>query len=552
MRGIVLGWFAAVALTAATAHAEKATATRPQQRSLEIDQCIAIADSATAKAVEQASARYDRGLVLYEQGDYRGAIDEFVAAWCAEPSYTVLKDIAQAYERMVDYELAVAYLERYISEVPDSQADDRRRQSYRAAVLRNLPARIRVATVPANAQVTLADDTGIAARGHSGDEEPLQVRSGTYSLEVQMPGYEPVRETIRPEIGQPYSYYFRLEPQTGSVRIIANSETARIFVDQKLIGLGRVVETLPIGSYKVAVESEQHQPHTESIEVVADRTMNLTVQLKPRPRSGRSEILAAGGFGGGILGSVALGTVLDNSVLGGSIGAAAGLGIGVGGVYFGAPRDIPVGWTSYIIGSSIIGSVEGAVLYRMIRCWNDRACNDASASVTSAALLGAVAGLGISASTASTLDPSAGDAAIVNSGAFWGTIAGALFVLIFDSDQRSDEILLATGLNLGVATGITLARRYELSRAHVALIDLSGLAGIIGGLALVDIIQQGEESERVPHYMLGGLTLGLITGVYLTRNFDEPAALKSVTPAVGGATDTNGETTLTFGLRGSF
>ena len=525
--------------------------------SLEVDNCPVI-EGTDQEVRERASEHYKRGTVLYEQGDYRAAVEDFVAAYCHAPHYSVLKDIAQAYERQVEYGRSVAYLDRYILAAPDSEAKERRRQSFRVEVLRTLPAKIKVATVPANADVTILGPSGVTARSRANDEEPMLVQHGAYTMKVEMQGFEPISQDIEPEIGQPYSYYFRLEPKKGGLAITTVPHTARVFLDKKLVGIGKFAGEMPIGTYTVELEADGREPTVEQVEVTAGSTTAVTIELDKKPKSGRRELLIAGSLGGLIWGGGAFATIFGQQTTAASLGAALGLGIGFAGAYFGAPHDVTVGSSSFMTGSSLVFAGEGALIASFFLCDNvEEVSGDFSQScdgdaITSAALAAGIAGLGFAAVTADMFDFDAGDAALMNSGALWGTVAGALFWAVFDTDPRLDEPLLLGGLNLGVAAGFTLAKRSEIGRGHVALIDLSGLAGMIAGVALVGVIEPDSQSERQPHFALGGMALGLITGAYLTRNIDEPKTTQTLQPSVVPTKDAAGSSTLTLGIGGTF
>nr|MBA3452799.1 hypothetical protein [Deltaproteobacteria bacterium] len=120
---------------------------------LEIDDCRQADPTLTPDQLRaRGSEHYQRGGTLYIQGDYAGAIDEFVAAYCLIPFYTILKDIGQAYERRLEYELAIGYLKRYVSAVPaDAKAanqcatdpqEDKANVLRRISVLGNLTAKV--------------------------------------------------------------------------------------------------------------------------------------------------------------------------------------------------------------------------------------------------------------------------------------------------------------------------------------------------------------------------------------------------------------------------
>lgn len=523
----------------------------------EVDSCEPPRGISEAEAENRAADHYDRGLNLYEQGDYEAAIEEFMAAYCHKPYYLVLKDIAQSFERMVDYEKAVAYLERYVRETPADRAEERQVQSARVQVLRNLPARVRIATVPPGAIVTLSNASGVRARGISNDEEPLLIRTGTYTLTIALDGYEAVSESIDVKIGQPYSYYYRLEPRTGTLRVAAVPPNARIFVDKRAVGLGSHVEELPIGRYVIEVEADGYLPARRELTISENNQTRTTIALERVPRSGRTELLIAASVGGAAWGGSAFTAIFGENELG-TLGTALGLGIGLGGAYLGIPRDISVGSSSFIVGSTLVGVVEGLLVSSLFSCetvqqmdtglYRPDTCD--GEVIAGVGLMSGVGGAVFGALAGPRFALDAGDAAIINSGALWGVIAGGLFYSVFDQDARVDEALVLSGLNLGVLTGALVAQRSQVSRGHVALIDLSGLAGIIVGTAMASVIP--DEGEQVPHLALAGMTIGLITGAYLTRHMDEPPRLPSLSPSVGAARDLGGAGAMTLGISGTF
>jgi|GEM_PF-1282439 len=508
-----------------------------------------------------AQDHFSRGGTLYNQGDYEGAIIEFVAAYCDVPHYTVLYNIAQSFERLVQYERAVAYLERMIKETPPAASAVREKLRFRVQVLKKLPAQIKVATMPPGATVTLLGSHGIAAQGAANKDTPLKVRSGRYRLQVHLPGYEPIGQWIDVQIGQPYSYYFSLKPLTGTLEVLTDPPDARIFIDNRLVAKGAHVERMPIGKYSLRIEADDHVTKKNiPIEVRDGRTTKLNISLDQKPRSGRLELIVASSLGGASLGGGAFTTIFGENSTAASLGSALGLGIGIVGGYFGVPKNIPVGSSSFIIGSTLVGAAEAALVAAWINCdpfQKDSGTFDEHCDVdviSGAAVAGSVAGLLFAAITEDKLRFSAGDAAVINSGAIWGSVAGALFFASFDSDPRIAEPVILAGLNLGILGGGLIAARNEISRSHSALIDVAGLAGMIAGVALVDVIEPGTRSERLPHFALAGMTVGLITGTYLTRNMDEPTTvpIRTLKPQLSGVRDITGRATATIGMGGMF
>jgi tetratricopeptide (TPR) repeat protein len=219
---------AALAVAAPAAHAEVAAP-------LEIDACPPRAvDLPEATLIERAGQAYDRGEVLYVQGDYAAAIDAFVESYCTVPYYTVLKDVGQAYERLLEYERAIAYLERYVASVPDDATrggpcapeprEDRANVAARVRVLAGLPAKLRITTSPDGARVTLRRGDTVVARVVTG-QGILEARAGTYAMTIERDGFEPITTEVTAAIGKPYSYYFQLTPRRGTLRCACSRPT---------------------------------------------------------------------------------------------------------------------------------------------------------------------------------------------------------------------------------------------------------------------------------------------------------------------------------------
>jgi len=141
----------------------------------------------------------------------------------------------------------------------------------------------------------------------------------------------------------------------------------------------------------------------------------------------------------------------------------------------------------------------------------------------------AIAGSGIGMSAgfliARKTDISAGDAALVNSGGIWGTGTGALLAQAIIRNPSGSQFgwFMLGGTTVGLFTGSMLAWKLELSRGHVGLIDVGGLAGTGLGFALGYVIGVNSQSEdniqTGARYALGGMALGLLAGAVLTRKY---------------------------------
>jgi hypothetical protein len=489
---------------------------------LEIDDCRPI-QSANPQA--EAGEHFERGKLLYEQGDYKGAVVELVSAYCLSPHYLALLSIGQAYERELEYEKAIAYFRRFVLEVPkdarplnacDPDPQDQKQLiAARISVLEGLPARVRVNTEPANAHVTIENEARKVADDRSGKE--IEIPGGRYTMTIEHEGFRTVTREIVAEVGKPYTFFEKLEPRRGRLRIHVAPADARLFVNKLQVGAGVYEADMPGGHYTISAEAPSFLTDTREVEVLADRDTTINVELTPAPQVGRRQLLAYGTVAGGVAGGTLIGAQSNQLYI--ALGVGGGFAAGALAAYFGTEKDLPLGTSSLTITSSLMGAVAGASV-ASIATSNGNAISPAIGG-------GLVLGAGIGYYAGEKLHVRPGDAAILNSGALWGTVAGGLFAVSFDSagDHRSiDSGIILSGLGLGTVAGALLAHNYTLSRGRAALIDASGVLGIVLGLAANSLSSRGEATsdERTSNFAVGGLAVGLIAGGVLTRHMDEP------------------------------
>jgi hypothetical protein len=554
---LVVALGAASATAAAQGSASTGFVGRIKPR-LEIDDCRPNAPSLTADELRQrAGEHFQRGETLYAQGDYEGAVTELVAAYCVLPNYVVLKDIGQAYERRLDYEMAIGYLERYVEQMPPDAkranacapdpADDKANIDRRIRLLETLPSRVYVQTTPPGASVVIGNDSGIAARATSGDQ--IEIKGGTYEMTIELAGHEPVTQQIDVQIGKPYTYYFKLEPLRGALSVQVTPPDARLFVDDRFVGIGHYEDKLPGGTYTISAEAEGRVRVEREVEVLPNEPQGRReiIELQPLPQVGRRQLIVAAAVGGGVATGGLLYSFRQTSLagLGGVVGGASALI----GSYLLLPRDQALGTSNLTITSMIAGGVAGLFA---ASAFTDR--QDVIQPISGAGILvGGVAGYYLGRK----LDITPGDSAIFTSSVLWGTAAGGLFAFSFDPPRGIRSGLVLSGLGIGSVGGVLLARSFDISRTHAVLIDIGGIAGMIGGVAVkslaypsTDVTDERANNQRTANYALGGMAIGLVTAGILTRNVDEPKI--PLKPALGTAATSDGKSTTTFGFAGAF
>ena len=519
---------------------------------LEIDDCAPPPQVSPEQLRKIGFEHFDRGEVLYVQGDYKGAVKELVAAYCIVPFYRLLKDIGQAYERELDYERAIAYLERYVMAVPkDAKPDDacspdpqvdRTNVIARINVLQNLRAKILINTDPPDARITLANDAGIAGRGSSG--QVLEVLGGRYQLQIERDGYHAYTQEIRAEIGKPYTIFTKLEPVKKHLFVRVVPADARLFLDKRQVGTGAFETELPGGRYTLSAEAPGRLTVSREVEVVPTDDTHVSFELPAQPQFGRRQLLGYATVAGGAAGGLLAGATENPGII--TAGIGTGLAAGFFGTYFGMGRDIPLGTSSLTITSSLIGGTLSGGTALVL---TDDPQKYAPA-IGGGLLLGG--GIGYYAGKKLRIKP--GDAAVINSGALWGTVTGTLFQGSFNADRKIGAGLVLSGLGMGTVGGVLLTNYFDVSRGRAALIDVGGVVGVFVGIAIESVVAQSAgdttDTGRTTNYTLGGLGVGLLVSGILTRNMDAPNL--SVSPVVSKTTSPAGASATTFGIGGEF
>jgi tetratricopeptide (TPR) repeat protein len=526
---------------------------------LEIDDCKPN-DLTRQQIQKQGFEHFDRGSTLYAQGDYQGAVRELVYSYCLVPSfYTILKDIGQAYERDLDYEKAIGYLERYVRAVPppgtppcdvcpaDPQ-QDKANVARRVEVLKKLKAKLYVESQPTGAQITIANDAGVAARARAG--ETIEVLGGHYDMTTELDGYEPHHQAIDVRIGKPYTYFVPLVALKGRLSMQVTPSDARIFLGDRLVGIGHIDLALEANTYVVTSEAADRISDRRRVEVLANQVKRVQVELTAQPQIGRRQLIAFSTAAGAAATASLLYTFQNTQLAG--LGSLGGGAAGFVGSMFLLPRDLPLGTSNLTVTATAGGAVLGAGASLLFT----RRLEVVYPVLGASAVLGGTIGYLVGDRTRINV----GDAALINSGVVWGSVAGALFAQSFDAGHVVGGGLVLSGLGMGTVAGLLLQSNFSITRTHAVLIDVGGLIGIIGGLAAESLVYPPQRTqgstvlgdaraqEHLANFALGGMAVGLLTAGVLTRNLDDPKV--PVVPSLTTATGSDGRATTMYGVTG--
>ncbi len=544
-----------------------ALAEEKSDEALRVDRCPAptgaLADESDAEREERklqvAVAAYDLGLGLYEEGDYEGSVDAFVESYCNKEHSSSLFNIGQSYERMLQFERAVKYFQRFVLEAEETDPNAKKAR-LRAEVLGNLPAQLRIATFPAGASITIRNEAGVTARGKANGNKPIEVRQGKYTMRVELPRYIAKEQELVVIPGQSYSEYLTLKPKESTLQVTVAPANARIFINKRLVGTGRYSESLPLGSYEITVEARRRNTATRIVMLTGGKSNSQVIELAEPIASGRLELLIASGAGLGAAGAVAVSSIFDQDPVITAGAAAATAAVGFGGAYYGIPEDITRGQAYFLIESTLIGFAEGYLIGSYVACEEgpevegkrNEDCDDGVRQ--GAAITGGIVAAVAATATRSKLNLSTADAALIGSGGMWGLVSGSLFFAIFDSEFRLRDPMLFVGMNVGLLATTGLVANTDVSLRRIAIINLAGMGGMVGGIGLSRAL--AGRDDQVQHYALLGLITGLVSGTFLTRALDDdPIGYSdqlSLVPGVSSAQDISGKSVMSFGFSSAF
>jgi hypothetical protein len=165
---------------------------------------------------KEAGAHYQRAVGFYKEGDFKGALTEFRAAYDLLPSFEVLFNIALCERRLFNYARAMRTLDQYLMEGGQKVPAERRE-----AVARELEA-IKVLTAPVAVIVEGAPAT-VLVDGEKVGETPLSellvLSVGKHTVRAERAGCSPDEKRLEVKSGQAQSVTLAPASLTAPVEV---------------------------------------------------------------------------------------------------------------------------------------------------------------------------------------------------------------------------------------------------------------------------------------------------------------------------------------------
>ena len=241
---------------------------------------LAAAGPAIAQSSEEAKESFANGVALYNEGDYQGALAEFLSAYEAKPHHSVLYNIAQCYQMIDANQKAIAYYEQYLDEGADYIKEKKKAQVLEEiGKIKALLTPVTVKVAPDGADVSV-DGKGV---GTAPIEEVLYLDPGEHVILVEKQGFAPHKQEFVAKRGDAIAFEIDLaaEVLTGVISVKSTVEGATATVDGEDVGELPAEKILPAGEHEVVVSAPGHADVKKT--VVVDKGGKIEVAIDPKP-----------------------------------------------------------------------------------------------------------------------------------------------------------------------------------------------------------------------------------------------------------------------------
>jgi hypothetical protein len=167
--------------------------------------------SATAEEglPEHAMEMFDRGVELFKEHDYAGALAEFQAAYAIKPHFSVLFNIAQCHVMVENYADALEHYRQYLLQGADYL--DEERIAYVEKEIERLEGLLSPLTLTISPDGAAVEIDGKLV-GESPIEEERYLDPGKHSITIEKPGYERIDEEFIVRREEALALEFELAP----------------------------------------------------------------------------------------------------------------------------------------------------------------------------------------------------------------------------------------------------------------------------------------------------------------------------------------------------
>lgn len=228
---------------------------------------------------DEADLRFQLGAEAYQRGDFKDALQHFMASNRLVPNKNVLFNIAKTYEQLRSFPEAY----RYYTLSLDGEKEPAARARIEKALteLGKNVAVLDIRTTPPGATLYV-NRVDLGPRGES--PRRLGLAAGSYEVIAKKAGYETATVAVKgAKVGSVVPVQLKLTPILGTVRIAGSPRGARARVADGSFDASCVIPcalAAPPGRRQILVEASGHRPQRLDVAVERDKAVNANVELE--------------------------------------------------------------------------------------------------------------------------------------------------------------------------------------------------------------------------------------------------------------------------------
>ena len=229
-----------------------------------------------------AKADYGAARILYDDGDFQGALEKLKSGYELSKDPRLLWNMAACQKNLRHYADVLDLVDRYLAEGTGYLTDkDRAEASALATTVKAFVSDLTLSINEAGATVYFDDQP----KGTTPLPGPLRVDMGTHKLRVSKPGFVDFVATPDLPGGQPSELGVQLKPEIhqGKLSVVADPHDV-VEVDGKVVGTGLWEGALASGSHVVLVTAKGKLSHQSDVIIVDAQTNTLHVALQDEPK----------------------------------------------------------------------------------------------------------------------------------------------------------------------------------------------------------------------------------------------------------------------------
>jgi hypothetical protein len=237
-----------------------------------------------------AKAEYGAARILYDDGDYQGALQKLKSSFDLSKDPRLLWNMAACEKNLRHYAAVAQLIDRYLAEGGELvTADDRAAAGTLLDTVRGFVTDLTVDSNEGDA-VVLLDEAPVAKTPMTA---PLRVDMGAHKVRVTKPGFVDVVVSQDFPGGQPLRVTASLVPEKHEGRLrIAAAPTDVIQVDGRVVGTGLYDVTVLSGHHSVYVSAKGK--HAQQSEVVVQDNQLTALQISLQDES-KTVVIEKGG-----------------------------------------------------------------------------------------------------------------------------------------------------------------------------------------------------------------------------------------------------------------